>query len=458
MTRISIGLICLGLVLASLGFAQSPDAQSQNSENQQQATVGTQIPQALGSDVPPLTTSSEQLYTDVLDLSVRLSALFDDNALGDNLNQHSDTGFDVQPTIDFKQELKRLNWNFFYSPGFSANQHYSQRRYFSQIAGTSLTYFLRPHLQLDVHGRGNVTTNPFDQLDHSFSSPHSGLLDQTNTTVILPRYKQIGEEGGLGLTWLESAFTTISLTGDFSELRYRDIPGASIQQLKRLNTRIVNGRAVVAHRISRKHTVGVLYNYQDLSFPLAHARTVVHSIQGYDEFSITPSMTLTLFGGPEYSRVHDQVELSFFFFTLTIPSFTTQWSGAGGAQYDWQGTHSAFRGSFVRRVSDGGGLVGVVRLYDGRADFRQRLSRRWTAVLDGYYATNNSLGPVSSSSLHSYGGGAGIERRISENFSADLRYSRLHQNISGSITGSRVDDDNRVMLSVQYHWTHPIGR
>src|ERR1051326_3712120 len=458
MKRISIYLMWISLaVVASSG--QTQNTQDQDAQIQQAPVrEGTRIPQALGSEIPPLTTSSEELYTNVLDLSLQVSALFDDNALSNNLNKHSDTGYDVQPTIEFKQELEQLQWNFFYSPGFSANQHFSQRRYFSQIAGTSLTYLLRPHLQLDVHGRANVKTNPFDQLDHSFSSPHSGLLDQTNTTVILPRYKQIGEEGGLGLTWLTSAFTTISLSGNFSELRYRDIPGVNIQQLKKLNTRIVNGRATVAHRVSAKHTLGVLYDYQDLSFPLAHARTVVHSIQGYDEFSITPSMKLTVFGGPEYSRVHDQVELSFFFFTFTIPSFTTQWSSAGGAQYDWQGAHSAFRGSFVRKVSDGGGLIGVVRLYDGRVDFRQRLTRRWTAVLDGDYATNNSLGPVSSSSLHSYAGSLGIERRISRDLSANLTYSRLHQNISGTLTGFRVDDDDRVMLSLQYHWSHPLGR
>src|ERR1051326_4159908 len=106
MKRISIYLMWISLaVVASSG--QTQNTQDQDAQIQQAPVrEGTRIPQALGSEIPPLTTSSEELYTNVLDLSLQVSALFDDNALSNNLNKHSDTGYDVQPTIEFKQELR----------------------------------------------------------------------------------------------------------------------------------------------------------------------------------------------------------------------------------------------------------------------------------------------------------------------------------------------------------------
>lgn len=418
----------------------------------------TEMPEPLGAEVPPLTTTSEIPTKNVLELSLRLTSYFDDNALGDNLNKHSDTSFDATPTIDFKQELERLKWDFFYSPGFTYNQHFSDRRYFSQLAGGQLAYQLFKHVELKFHGDGTLTTNPFEQLDRSISLPQGNVIDRPNTSVILPKTKQIEANGGLGVDWFESAFTTISLSGDITDQRYRNLAVQTVAQQKLIDTRTIHGHGAVLHRISARQTVGVMYDYQDLGFPVAHARTTSHAVEGFDEFAITPNMKLTLFGGPEYSREHDQVELNLFFFTIVLPTFKTMWSPTAGAQYSWQGSRNALRAGYIHKISDGGGLIGAVTLDDGNVEFRRQLTRRWTFDLDGYYANNNSLGFAGSSRLRAWAANSSIERAITPNLSVSAGYSRLNQRRSGLVGGAAADDDNRVLISLRYRWDYPLGR
>lgn len=418
----------------------------------------TEVPQALGTEVPPLETGSEQLAKNVLDLRLRLASVFDDNALGNNLDRHSDQEYDVQPTLDFKQELERLQWSLYYAPGFSYNQHYSQRRYFSQLAGSDFAYLLRKHLQLHLHGQAAVTSNPFDQLDRNASAPQLNLIDRPNTSVILPKYKQIAGQGGIGIDWFESAFTTVNLSGDISDLRYRNLATPTLSSRKLIDTRVVHGHGAILHRFTAKETLGFMYDYQDLGFPKAHSRTVTHSFQAVEQYSFTPNMTVTLFAGPEYSRQHDIVELNFLLFILSFPTFHTMWSPVAGAQYAWQGQHNAFRASYVHKISDGGGLIGAVTLNHGEAEFRSQLTRRWTFTLDGYYGDSDALGAAGTSTLKSYAGNIGFERELTPNLFVDLAYSRLHQKRSGSVAGLTNEDHNRVLFSLEYRWSHPLGR
>jgi hypothetical protein len=277
--------------------------------------------------------------------------------------------------------------------------------------------------------------------------------------VVLPKSKQIAAEGGIGLDWLMSEFTTVSLSGDITDLRYRNVvEPTSSEDKKLIDTRTVHGQGTIAHRWTARQTVGVFYDYQDLAFPDAHSRTTTHSFQGFDEFAITPHMKLTLFGGPEYSRQHDQVEVNFFFFTITIPTFKTMWSPTAGAQYSWEGARNAFRSTYVRKITDGGGLVGAVTLNSGDAQFKRRLTPKWDLNIGGFYATDTALGFAGTSGLHSWAANGGLERKITQNLYVDVGYSHLHQTRNGTVAGLDKEDHNRVVLSLDYRWDHPVGR
>jgi hypothetical protein len=335
----------------------------------------------------------------------------------------------------------------------------ANQRAFSQLGGFNLGYQLFQHVELKLRGQTTITSNPFDQLDRNQLAPQTGLLDRPNTSVVQPQMKQIAESISPEVDWFLSAHTTATFSGGISDLRYQHLPGDNSEsQLKLINTRIVTAHGALLHDLSSWQTIGAFYDYQDLAFPLAHGRTVTHSWEAMDEFKIHSNMTLTVFAGPEYSRMHDQVELNLLFFTIEIPTFKTMWSVTGGADYTWQGQHNALHASFIRKVSDGGGLIGSVQLRNAQVDFRRQLTRRWTFNLGGGYAISDALGFAGSSKLQGYSANAGFERMIRPDLFFNIGYSRLHQSRRGSIAGLSADDHNRVVVSLEYQWHHPVGR
>ena len=313
---------------------------------------------ALSPTMQPLQTEAQTEPKNVVTFGLVVGSVFDDNALGDNKNRKSDFQYNAEPLIRFQQHLKTLDWGFHYRPGVSFSQRFSSNDSFRQEAGADMAYKVSPRLFVKGSEASSISTNPFQQVGTS----GLGVLDRPNPTIVLPRVREISNDGSLEVLYLLGRFTSLSLTGSASDAHYHNLFGTSRDTLRLIDTRTLHGRSTLAHRFSRRQSAGVFYEYQDLGFPRAHARTQTETIALFDEFQINPAMKITVFGGPEYVRIHDQAAVNFFFLTITIPIFKTQWSGSGGVTYEWRGQRNALHSGFVRRVSDGGGLVGSVKL------------------------------------------------------------------------------------------------
>src|SRR4029077_8868731 len=146
---------------------------------------------------------------------------------------------------------------------------------------------------------------------------------RANGSVFLPRTKRQAEEGSLDLTDQLSPHTLVGASGSFSQVRYSNLLGNAQGNLRLIDNRAVHGRGFITHEISRSQSLGATYDFQDLAAPKGHVRTETHSWGPFYELKIKPNMKLTVFGGPEYSRQHDQVEINNFFFTIELPFFRT---------------------------------------------------------------------------------------------------------------------------------------
>jgi hypothetical protein len=167
-------------------------------------------------------------------------------------------------------------------------------------------------------------------------------------------------------------------------------------------------------------------------------------------------MTLSIFAGPQYSN-------SVFSIVSGTPTPVTDhgWSGAGGVSYGWQGTHTSANASFVRHISDGGGVQGTVTLSSVSGNFRRQLTRRWAILLSGAYALNEGLAPSSAfsrSSTKYASGGFGITHQFTEHLFCQATYSRQFQNSSGVSALSGEANHNVVLASVTYQFARPWGR
>ena len=134
--------------------------------------------------------------------------------------------------------------------------------------------------------------------------------------------------------------------------------------------------------------------------------------------------------GPEYTASKDIVP------TFCFPGYgcfgyhdvhEAEWSVAEGATFAWSRTRNAVRAGFRHQNSDGGGLLGTVRLYQITGAYRRSLAPHWNFTAGISY--NNSL---SISQYHPNGfnralqGTVNLSRNISEAWNATVYYAVIH--------------------------------
>ena len=88
-----------------------------------------------------------------------------------------------------------------------------------------------------------------------------------------------------------------------------------------------------------------------------------------DTLNISRRFTLTRFLGPQYSESQGLVPVA------PQPTQSSKWSVAGGAEGGWKNQRTSVSAGYSRSISDGGGVLGAVRLQTVHADFRRELLR-----------------------------------------------------------------------------------
>ena len=179
-----------------------------------------------------------------------------------------------------------------------------------------------------------------------------------------------------------------------------------------------SGRASYQHQFSARLSAGGGYIFPGLGF-----RTGCIALRNSDDSGLcqlsaeSEHVRYRL----DWSRVHrDQEHRSP---TFCFPGFgcfgyhaehQADWDVAGGATFGWSGVHNALRGGFSKSVTDGGGILGTVRLYLLNASYRRQMSPRWSLSSGVLYGNNLS---VSSFTLdrqyNSWNANVGLERRLS---------------------------------------------
>ena len=248
----------------------------------------------------------------------------------------------------------------------------------------------------------------------------------------------------------------IGVSGTFSNLHY---PKPS--QVSGLSDSDTWGSSVFySHRVSKTQYVGTTYLYSHIvgSSPNAQndaqievdSTTQTHTVFLFYSIYLTPNLSISLSGGPEY-------------FDVSQSPFSPlrSWTPAATASMGWQGQHANFAASYSHLVSAGGGLLGAYYSNSAGVSARWQLARTWTIGPSASYALTEN---VSSSTVQSNPGGnmfSGtftVQHPISEHFNMEIGYTRLHQSYSNIAVVSNAPDSNREYIAVSYQFTRPLGR
>ncbi|MGH9781701.1 MAG: hypothetical protein ACRD33_07750, partial [Candidatus Acidiferrales bacterium] len=123
----------------------------------------------------------------------------------------------------------------------------------------------------------------------------------------------------------------------------------------------------------------------------------------------------------------------------------------------WTGQHVAVVLNYTRRISDGGGLVGAVKLNSGTARISWNLTRRLNLISTLSAADDQFLAAQTGhDELLAYSAEAGFSQQLSKNLSLNVLYERLNQ--TGGLGALPVRNHDLVSASITYSFLKPLGR
>jgi hypothetical protein len=411
-------------------------------------------PPAIASGVrPPLTVGSEGERSNFISGTFQVTAAFDDNVLASTSDQLSDFSYLFAPGIMFNQTRERWNWTFAYYPGFTINQHLSERNQSAHNLSLDLTYKLTPHVALQLRDSFEKTSDLFSGAFNNSYASESGQLQGPNRSLITPVALRTGNTSDASLSYQFSRSSMVGGGATYYFFNYDDVAGANGTPSTLIDTRSFTADGYYAHRFDNRQWLGMAYNFQRLMFDFG-GRTIIHRVLMFYSIPVASHLTLSLWAGPEYSTINPVSTIT----TTTSP--VSQWSPAGGAAFDWMGQRTGFRAGYVRRINDGGGLSGAVTMQQANASVRRQLSARWTGSLGVSYSTNDPLNDVLilTSNIQVLSANAGVGYRLTENLNLGLQYSRDRQQYLDSIPPIGAANRNRVLVSLSYAFTRPLGR
>jgi hypothetical protein len=444
------------VLLASFGWGQDAHTVPASAIGPEQPYTEVLTPPMPVNNVQmPLTFSSDGERSNILSGGIQVGGGYNDNALVTAENHRSNVSVLIVPSIEIRQTRERWSLDFAYSPGITINQNLAEQNQFAHSLSFSTNYRLSQHVSLQLRDNFAKTNNLFSGLFGN--APGPGPLQQSNSSVITPLADSTGNNGGLSLTYQFSASSLVGISGNYYFVNYGSIAGTTGTS-GFIDSRSPSAGGFYAHRFSNRHWLGATYNFQQLMFDPG-GRTVIHSALGFYSLILGSHMTLSLWAGPQYSTSYVRnllVAQPGAGGTLALPS---QWSPAAGVMFDWQGSHTSLQAGYARQISDGGGLAEAVTLQQGDAEFRRRLTARWTARAGVAYARNNPLHTISATApLRSVQGSAGIGYRLTDNLEMGVLYGRQQQRYEYPLLPVATANQNHVWFSLSYTFVRPLGR
>lgn len=427
----------------------APSAAVNETDNDRMLTP----PPVSGQTYPTVPTSEER--SNYLRYGVSFTSAYTDNALGGVTGQPiSDISYSIAPSLALDETTSRMHWVTTYAPGFTIYQRTSARNEADHNASIEFEYRLSPHITFGAQDGFQKSSNMFNHPTLGSVGTVSGGAQQPNFSVIAPIADRLSNSGNVSLTYQFALNGMVGANGIFANLHYphpAQVPGL-------YDSSSQAGSAFYSLRVSKRHYLGVTYQYQRLvSFPidgLSEAQT--HAGLFFYTLYPTSRLSISLFGGPQHS---DVVRPQPALLGQPLPEIR-EWNPAAGASLNWQGRLNSFALSYSHVVAGGGGLSGAVLMDAATASLRQQITRHLSGSIDAAYIRNDVLGGESleSSSGHTLWGTVSLQQQLGQHFGLQLGYTRLHQTYRNVEVIATAPDTNREFVSVSYQFSRPLGR
>lgn len=412
-------------------------------------------PPPVSGQTYPMALGSEE-RSNYLRAGFSFTTAYTDNALA-GLASHpiSDISYSISPMIALDESTSRLHAVLSYAPGYTFYQKTSELNAQDQNASIQFQYRLSPHVTFSAMDGFHKTSNILNQVPDQSSGIVSGGVQQPNFSVFSPIANQLNNSGNVGLSWQYSLNDMIGGNGTFSNLHYLDqaqVPGL-------FDSSTQGGEVFYSHRVANGQYIGATYSYQRLlAYPTEGlSETQTHAAMFFYTFAPpTSRFSISLFGGPQHADTVQPADPA-----LGLPaSEFKSWVAAAGGSLGWQKPLTALALSYSHMISSGSGLIGAVKLDAATFSVRQQLTKTLNGSVAGSYTQNNVIGnPLSGAyNGHTVLGTVSLQQMIGQHLSAQLGYTRMHQNYSNIPVLSANPDTNREFITISYQFSRPLGR
>jgi hypothetical protein len=384
---------------------------------------------------------------------VNVGGVYDSNPLLVSSGAESNTSESIFPNIKIDETSSRMHWTLGYAGGLTVNQKFTSQNEGSHNLNFDSQYRLSPHVNLRVAENFSMTTGFFDAGNGTEGTVGSG---GPNENLITPLATQKSDTTTVETNYHFALNDLIGASGSFFDTHFSN--AAAGAQLA--NTQTATGSAFWLHQLFHGDWGGLSYRFQRITFNPG-GETLVHSFLAVDTVNFSKQFTLTGFVGPQYSNNQGLIP------GAVQPTQSTAWSVAGGAEFGWKNQHTSVSAGYSRIISDGGGLLGAVRLQTVHGSFRRQLTARWAAALTASHGTNDSLTVPfadSASSINSTSAGISVERTVAKSLGFRMGYEHDFQQqfgLPGVFQNSPLQsldaNRNRFFVTLSYQWAKPLG-
>lgn len=402
----------------------------------------------------PLQFAGQSEQQNLVGLSFGVAGLYDDNVLARNSDRVGDEALSLDSHLNVLRQTEHFAVSFDYTPFFLLYRQLSNYDQLNQAANVGLTYQLAPRFLVGVHDSFGYQYGAYPALgsDQILSGPLSPTA--LNQFIFPYSIRTLTNTAGLDLTFLKSRRTSFTLFGGYNQRRFGDQAGESEPLYNGIG---FSGGLSYDFRASEHTSIGLLVMHQDTTYQGGEVfglrqRSQIES--GFVSVSskLSPTLSVTLFGGPQY------------FHTLGASTLGANVSGAfeasGGGSVTKEAGKTALSLTLQRSVSDGGGLYTSVISTNIGFGVRRRLVGLWEADLRGGGAqSDTSLFQLANETTKGLIASVDITRPFRKGSVFHITYSTTHQLSSGTLAVFPDFDRNQVSVGFDYRLKNiPLGR
>ena len=402
-----------------------------------------------------LSYAGDSFARNVVLLGFQVDTYYDDNARGNSFQRHGDVAFGFGPTVGFRREGSKLTLALDYRPSASIFRRTQERDVFYQNLQLEADYQPSSRTELRTRGFLHYTNGIFQPPSEQFMQglgPPGGL----NETTFVPLANQFEYNARVDVVRLVSTHATLSAFVGSSERRF---DRQALESENLFNTLAKDAGAGYRYRLDPNTTLGALYYLQDIRFGSA-TRLFVQSPLFSFARQLTPNIVVEFFGGPQHTRVHDQVPITIGPFQFLVPISRAEWHWAWGGTLVKRSEKTVLEINAQRQVRDGGGLAGPATNAFVDGSVRRRLSGRWDVVGGLQYARTSTLASGSQvGRIRGETANFSFERGLAQDLSARFGYRFVRQRSSGELVTVPQFDRNMVFVGLSYRFAEvPFGR